>query len=41
MTWERDLIWAKVLNNTVSALFYLALILLLYNCEWCGGPRMW
>lgn len=33
--------FVKFLNNTVNTLFYLALILLAYNCEWCGGPRMW
>jgi len=35
------LMFYKTINNIVHTLFYLALILLAYNCEWCGGPRMW
>jgi len=31
----------KVLNNLFEFLFLLALALLAYNCNWCGGPRMW
>ena len=32
---------AKLVNNVIEALFLLALVFFAYNCEWCGGPRMW
>ena len=31
----------KLANNVLEALFFLALIFFAYNCDWCGGPRMW
>jgi hypothetical protein len=32
---------AKLLNNIMEAVFILALVFFAYNCDWCGGPRMW
>ena len=32
---------AKLANNLIEVFFYLALIFFAYNCDWCGGPRMW
>jgi hypothetical protein len=31
----------KLANNVLEALFIIALIFFAYNCNWCGGPRMW